>query len=225
MNVLDKIRSRGHWEIQIRPARFVRERVGNIMSLAPIIEKSAVHARWPFPVVLHTLSPKIGFQLIEQEYDRPQHIERWRFFQSGQFVDYSQIRYDWDEEPEWMSSVGRKPQEVLGIGDTLFRLTEVFEFAARLSMTEASDEQMIVSVTLRGLRDRILWVDSANRAPMLGEYKTHMREWPHELKITREELVAQPRELAVNSAIDLFRHFGWEPTSGLLRDQQAEWRL
>ncbi len=58
----------------------------------------------------------------------------WRFYQTGQFVDFAGVTYDWDDQSQRrLPSQGWKPGEILNVQDALFTFTEIFEFAARLA--------------------------------------------------------------------------------------------
>lgn len=225
-DTLSRIRSRAYWEVAIRPTRFVREKIPNITRLFPIIQGTSVKMRgWPYPVVLNRPEPTIGDDFIEFECSQPPYLERWTFFQSGQFVDNAALHYDWLEEAPWHAvHEPRDPRAILGIGDVLFRFTEIFEFASRLAMSEAGDNSMVVSIALKGIRGKALWVDSAHRAPMLREYVAAIDEFSRSLELDRNDLVARPREQALQLVVELFRRFGWDPPLDLLRVQQAELR-
>lgn len=226
MTLVEKIKSRGHWWTVIRPTRFVEKRIGEIDALYPIVEKASVHLRgWDFPHLDRHADLHIDIDWIGQESEWQHHLETWRFHQSGQFVDVAGIRYDWPDQSDWLPRTEpREPGTVLGIADTLFRFTEVFEFAARLALSEAGDEQMFIGVRVAGLRGRVLWVEDSRRAPMLGNYKASIQEFPYEVVVQRTELVANSRELALLPVIQVFLRFGWRPSIELLREQQAELR-
>ena len=67
--VLDKIRSRGHWSVVIRPATFDASRVG-YSDLFSIIDRNSVRFRgWDYPHVDRGNPPHRGPDWIEQEFD------------------------------------------------------------------------------------------------------------------------------------------------------------
>jgi len=221
--LLDKIRSRGHWRVTIRPRTFTKTRIPEITFLYPLLEKTSVELRgWPFPHLDPNTRPHIDIDWVGQECDYEDILEIWRFYQSGQFVHISAIRYDWrdlsDRLRDW------KPGAVLGIGDTVYRFTEIFEFGSRLALTDAGDDHMHIAIALVGLQGRALWVDSPNRMPVRQSYKASIQEFPYTLDLQRTELIAEPKELALKAARELFRRFGWEPSLEHLRDQQAHLR-
>lgn len=222
MTLLEKIKSRGHWRVVIRPGRFVDKRVQEISALYRIIQRTSVELRgWDFPHVDPHTEPHIDVDWVGQESEWEQYLETWRFYQSGQFVDLAGIPEDWrDQSRLWPADQGWKYGALLGIGDALFRFTEIFEFAARIALTEAGDALIRIEVTISGLAGRKLWVDLHNRWPMFRKYEASLQDLPYTLELSRDELVAQPRELALKPAIELFARFGWIPNVAALRDIQ-----
>src|SRR4051794_18820207 len=104
--LLDKIRSRGFWQAIIRPSAFVEERLGNIASIGPLIDKTSVSLRgWNFPHVDHKTDVHLDIDWAGQEFQWNHFLEIWRMYQSGQFVHVSGMFEDWFDEsglhPAW----------------------------------------------------------------------------------------------------------------------------
>ncbi|GAI33014.1 unnamed protein product, partial [marine sediment metagenome] len=162
-----------------------------------------------------------------QESDWEQFLEIWRFYQSGQFIDITGMNEDWyDQRHSIPAALGDwRPGLILGIGNTLFRFTEIFEFAARLAMTQAGDDVIYIEITVSNLEGRKLWVDSHSRMPLRHNYIASIKEFPYQIELSRTELIAAPRELALKPVTELFRRFSWDPSQDVLRDQQKNLRL
>jgi hypothetical protein len=159
---------------------------------------------------------------IEQASEWQQFLEFWRLYQSGQFVDIVAIPSDWhDQSPhapaDWQ--VGT----LLPIRDALFTITEIFEFASRLALTEAGDDPMHIEFTLAGLAGRELFNADRQRIPFFPRgYITQMPEFKCTLDIPRSELVASSKDLAVTQSLDLFSHFGWDTNREILQRWQDQ---
>lgn len=222
--LLDKICSRGHWRVVIRPSKFCQRRIPDIAALYPLLQKSVVSLRgWDFPQLEPLTNLHIDIDWVGQESEWDYFLEVWRFYQSGQFIHIAGMRNDWhDQSGLSPTRSGWQPGTLLGVQDTLFRFTEIFEFAARLALTEAGDEQMCIEITLRGLQGRALRLDSPSRLPFVHEYRASIKEFPLTMELPRSTLIADTRELAVQHASELFRRFGWDPPPDLLRSLQAE---
>lgn len=116
-----------------------------------------------------------------------------------------------------------KPGSYLGVENVVFPFTEIFEFASRLSLTEAGDELMHMEIDLRGLRGRGLKLESFSKgSSYLGGHKAHKDTLPYVLDLTRTELITASKELSLKPAIELFKRFGWDPSLEVLRDIQGE---
>lgn len=100
--ITDKIRSRGHWEVTIRPADFVADRVP-YTDLPEILSHVAVRFRgWPVPFVDHRERFLGDSDWIGQDIDAGMvaHYEAWRLWMSGQFSQLRSVSADWGEGAE-----------------------------------------------------------------------------------------------------------------------------
>jgi hypothetical protein len=76
--------------------------------------------------------------------------------------------------------------------------------------------------TLSGLSGRTLLLESPNRIPLLEEYKAGITELPYEVELSRADLIAAPREHALEPTARLFEQFGWNAGREMLRGLQGE---
>jgi len=221
----DAIRSKGYWRIDIRPSNYVEQRVPRT-ALKPILDRTVVQLRgWDFPHLDSQGRVQRGNLWLGGETDWSYFKEAWRFYQSGQFVYLIGIHEEWGD-----SFVGfgyqRLPKDFkgIGVGDALFRVTETYEFASRLAVTEAGAEQMQIDIEVRNIVGGRLYVDDPRRMPMDHDYSFHEEGLRTEASVSRAELAGRARELALDAASDLFAAFGWHPERALLEGQQAQLR-
>ncbi len=213
--LLDKIRSRGHWQVVIRPHTFDEQRIPDLSDLYPILQRCSVQLRgWNFPHLDYRTQPHRDIDWISQEFQWMEYhyLELWRFYRSGQFIHIAGISSDWYNQSH--------PKTFLEICDTIFRFTEIFEFAARLAFTAASDDFMHVSITLSGLKDRDLRLEEPDGIWRDTPYQAKITEYPYSVNVPRAELIARPNELALAAAGELFKRFNWDPPPGVLRGWQ-----
>ena len=209
----NKIRSRGFWQVLIRPTKYDGDRV-KLTGLLPLIQKTSIQLRgWDFPHI-DTISPlQKDLKWIGQECDWGHFLETWRFYLSGQFVHLGGIWQDWrDQSDLWPAEKDWKPGALLDVANTIFHFSEIFEFAARLALTEAGDDLIHIEIKLSGLKDRSLWNDDPRRMPLLRHYTATIDEFPCTCDISRTELIANPNNLALQNIQSLFARFGWEPS-------------
>lgn len=223
IQVLEKIRTRGHWRVIIRPTPFSERKIEGIQALLPTIEQARVRLRgWDYP---HVQAEEVSIQLnfIEQATDWEHHVETWRFYQSGQFIHYAGFSEDWrNQSGFWPASADWKPGLRLGIGATIYQFTEAFEFAARLAETAAGDERMGVRIDTVGIAGRQFYVDNPRRLDAGSDRRTEMESFPFELQLSRAELLANPREYAFQGFVELFKRCHTRLSDGMLRDWQNE---
>jgi hypothetical protein len=85
------------------------------------------------------------------------HHEVWRLYQSGQFVHLFSMNEDWieDRKHPWTGEP-IKPGDILEVTSTLWTLTEMFLFCARLVEALSIGPEVTVSYKLVGLKNRRL---------------------------------------------------------------------
>lgn len=220
--LLKKIKSQGYWRIAIFPLPFSQLRVTDIARLETIMRSSTVKmGGWEFPLTgnpseIHRDVDWLGF---EDEWSH--HLEAWRFFQSGLFVDLNAMYEDWlNLNENWPIPDGLRGKKLLGINAAIRSFTAIYELAARLAQTEAGGDFMRIEIELRGLENRHLWVDSSQRAPILRDFTATLASYPSENNVSNTELIANARELALNEAIELFKRFNWPANVDALREEQ-----
>jgi hypothetical protein len=221
--VLATIRTRGHWEVVVRPTEFTRDRIDRTQ-LAEVVTQSRVQLRgWDFPHVDEQAQMVRHSEWVGQTTSWEHMIETWRMYRSGQFVSISGIPHEWrDRSGFWPATKGWQPNTTLGTLEVVGRLTEVTEFAARLSQTPAGNDTMKLVVRLGKMSGRILWGDSPRRAPLSMHYKVSDDVITVEQSVRRIDLVANPKALAVAMSEEVFSHFGWKPAPLITADMQKE---
>lgn len=224
--LLDKIRSRGYWQVIVRPNLFQDKLIPKMSELYPLLQRSKVSLRgWDFPHLDSRTEPERHSDWIEQEYEWDRFLEVWRFYQSGQFIHISGIKDDWLEQSR-LSSVPPywKPNAFLSIPGVVFRFTEIYEFTARLALTEpfANVDGYVLQVLIRGLKGRRLHFDDLRPMQDSNQWVSNTEEYRFEARHAAGELIAHPRELALNPSRVLFERFHWDPTDAVLREIQQE---
>jgi hypothetical protein len=215
----DLVRSRGHWDVVIRPATFVAERVP-YEQLDEIIPSIAVRMRgWPVPYANYGRDELLcGGDWVGQDIDGMViHREAWRFFMSGQFSHLRAVPADWRGEGNGVGA-----PSVIEVWEILFYLTEVFELAARLAIGPSGDENMVISAALAPLEGRGLIVGQPNRMGFSRPLISGVPSLSREVEISREHLVAEGRVAAAEMAREFFLRFGWKPPLDQLLDHQRE---
>lgn len=218
----DKLRSRAHWRTVIRPGDFRPDRL-SYEALATVVQSVQVRMRgWYVP---HFSEPlQYGTDWIGYESQFEHHFEAWRFYTSGQFVDLIGVASEWRDEsslhpapPDW------KPSARLPVWEPLFMFTEIFELAARLALSPAGADLMVVGIEARHIQGMQLVVDDPGRAEFFQPYVASINSFPFEASYSREELITSARKEAVRATRELVLRFGWTAaTEELLAGYQQQ---
>lgn len=226
--VLSQILERGYWRSVIRPLRFEQERIGDIRRLYPLVAERAVRFKsWDYPFSGSADTLRVANDWVEQSLVWNHHRDYWRFYQSGQFVHYRALAEDWGVIADrWATQTGGPPGALVPVYDTLYRFTEIFEFAARLAISEEynAGSHLHVAVLVKNLNNRELYNDASvvGRRLLLSSKPAQAESYEHSLDLPVSELIAAPRSLALREAERLFRLFHWQPGLDLLQHMQEE---
>jgi len=223
MSLLEKVKSRGYWEVVIRPTKFVEQRVSNADELREIVRARRVGISGrDFPMIG---DPEWMTDHIEQEVDFLLYVETWRLYLSGQFIYLGGLPVDWDEQNRPSGShlrLVQRPGQILGVADTVRFLTQVFEFAARLGMSKVGGDRMYVAVSIHGLAGRRLFLGLQG----LAQPPQALVEGPGTVhkdgEFSSQQLVAESKSLPLGWAQVVFRRFGWEAPLQFLGEIQSE---
>jgi hypothetical protein len=206
-----EIKSRGYWWTAIRPTTFEERRISEVTALAPLLESIQVRlSGWYFPHIDRSEPPTVKGDFVEHAVSFGEIIEYFRFYQSAQFVHYAAFREDWQERAGiFRNPVDVRPGEKLGIGAAIYRLTHVYELAARLAQHLPGGDDLVIEVAARGIENRELLVDSPNRAPLLTPHRSASSEFRSARQSARTALIADARALAVDDLAGLLVQFQW----------------
>ncbi len=223
---LSKIKSRGYWEVIIRPLKFEKERIMDLPECLKIVEESRIQLRgWDYPHVGHHPAPYCGIDYVESFVDWDEHKEFWRMYQSGQFVHLFALHEDWlGEQRPLFGGVSKyasiKPMSILEITMTLWSMTEIYQFAMELSKKGLFDGTAAISLKLHGLLNRRLSSFDIGWGYLDG-CVCHIDILPREKEIPIKILIEQSAEIAVNETLEVLKRFNWQspPIESLEKSQ------
>lgn len=227
-DLIEKIKSRGYWRINFQPLVAV-QKLKNLSDCKNLVEKNSVVLRgWDYPHFPNRSDEKTGLEPGNNYYqgwiDWWSHKEFWRMYQSGQFFHYLGLREDWYEEDGWFGDTAKeiKPGSSLSVVGTIYQITEIYEFLARLARDGIYEEGVDVNISFNNTLNRKLWLDDLKRAPFSYDRKTGAEKIeipPHKYK--KDKIVNQARDLALEIIIYIFDRFDWPqpPVETIKRDQ------
>ena len=168
-----------------------------------------------------------GQGFIESWCSGGRYQEYWKFFGSGQFVHLFAYR---ENDPAFAAEIERNLDLInrsldsvtgyLSITSSVWTLTELYEFIARLSSTGIFDSGICLTVELRNVKGRALGFSEWERS-VHGLYTTASDTIPFEREHTLEEVLSATKSLAVDAAINIFDGFGAMFGRSVIEDIQA----
>jgi len=226
MSVVDEVRTKGSWETIIRPRVFMKDRIPDLISMPHQLATLSIQRRgWDFPHVDRSEASENGNDWVGQETRWNMFREAWRVAGSGQFVHVSGFRYDWGEPPDYLSLTQEieSGATLMGMGDSLYRLSEIFEFSQRWMLHIGSSEGVGLNIKITGLLNRQLVIDNPDRIASRAKYVSRVAEpftWDYEIEsgASLQELWKQAR----TAATKLFGRFGFKANEQVLEDWQSK---
>ena len=217
--VKPKIMERGYWKIALQPTEYVKDRLDH-ENLEKLLKKHKVCLRgWSYPHVPATQVHQ-GFYTVENATEAwvhyEEHLEIFRFYQSGQFIHYMGMIEDrqGDHPPlfvEWTPKMQKKQPDQIFLDPicTLYTLTEIMLFASKLATENLFGDEIVVSIELHNMRDRILKSLDIQRAVFHDE-KCHSKAIKLGPKTySSDSLNIEHDKLAVDWTIEILSQFNF----------------
>lgn len=208
----ERIKSRGHLVVEIRPSIYQRNRENDIFELENIINSCQTDLRgWPIPYIdwrnkLHKDENWIG-QFFEWQHN----LEYWQLFKSGYFYFVRGFPIDWrDHSSLWPADENWKSGEYLGVVEITASFVEIYEFAVRLTMSKIGYEYMDISISVNNIYNRKLYNDSNHGWPLFELHESEVESAQFKGRFEKETLIADPLLYAKENCKDLFSRFGYK---------------
>jgi hypothetical protein len=223
-----------YWRIDVRPSEFHAERLA-YSELRSVINQTKVGLRgWDFPHLTNRENEIIrGVDFVGGWSDFINY-EYWRFYQSGYLFFLQSVREhveeDWRAKTEqtvrqrmhWLNVDWTTVKGYFSIINFLYTVTEVFEFAARLSQRLRISDSMDIQIALSNI-DGFILTTEIDRGSLSGLYRWPGGRLGKKWTIPAASLLAETSEHAIAAVKWFFERFGWEkPNIDQLRRDQLE---
>lgn len=228
--VIRKIKEKAYWDIDIHPTVFEHKRIKSRQEALDIVRDSVVELRgWDYPHFTDRDGGPYAIQEgIEKNISWENHIELWRMYLSGQFIHLLGLREDrlTDEQKQTISIIQDENQtanKFIGATGTIYTLTEIFEFAKRLSQKGLFGDDVSIEIVLHDIENRALVVDSPGRIPFISPKVSREKQWNMNKTLKVSDLLENSEELAFQEILDLFELFNWlNPPTQTIKDDQLK---
>ncbi len=221
-----------HWRVVIRPETFDAEHIPTLADCWRTVEQATVRLRgWPFPALSTREGERAqGNNWVASWAAAWDHREYWRLYQSGQFVHLDAARETVDKRARGMFQEAAESHrrdvdwsQVPGFityPNLLYRITEFFEFAARVCQRGVYTGRVLVGIGLHGVKGYALTMPTGRNWPhyCVAGAEAIERRWTFD----SAELVAASADRSLAAARWLLERFGWAaPPEVLESDQMA----
>jgi hypothetical protein len=220
-----------HWRVNYRPSTYVAGRLRKLSDCWEVLQKTSVRLRGRgFPLIPPRESEReYGDTWIAAWNNSIAHVEYWRFYQSSQFLYLGSVREVTD--PEWTSHF-RDTMEwhaharddinavpgFLSLRNSIYNITEFFEFAARLAQAQVYTEPVTIDISIKGIAGFML---AAENKEWSSDYVAQQGELRYDVTVTPAELIASAADQAIQCAVWFFERFGWrKPNVDAIRTDQ-----
>lgn len=216
--LLERIRSFGHWRVNLRPLRPIAEKL-SLRQCHDEVDRARVSIRgWDFPHMNGRDDDMGGTERASDYYenwcDWHSQIEFWRMYRSGQFLAYKALHED-TAGPQGLRADAR----VLDVIDAVYTISEFIEFGHRLSANGLYADGFEAIVSLEGSDNRPLWA-GPRRMPFFDALTTRSPSVRVERTIGPADLQDGAIEPALAILLELFDRFGWNPDPHQIRSTQ-----
>lgn len=219
--IVDKIRTRGYWDVTIHPTRRLQKPLQPATLLDTLTRNVVSRRGWPVPFIDYRIPSQRTKDSVGQDIDAQMvgHYEAWRFTTNAQFSQLRSISADWREGTE-RTVVPRGARAVIEVWEILFYITELVELAARLALLGGADE-FHLAAELHGMADRALVAGTPNRE-LDADYISQLDVIDDARTVSVKQLTASSQQVAVDMSAALLAGFGWHAKLDVLRDYQGE---
>lgn len=221
-DIREKIKQRGHWRVRFMPTELNRKL--NHAKCKAILRETQVKLRgWYFPHFdLGDL--KNVEQGVSSGTEFGEFIEAFKFFFSGQFIDYIALPEDWLEQAEFYARNKYECGKVLDYTNTVFTVTEFFEFCARLAKKDVFGVSVDISISLVNNSPARKVFSLWDPMSFIGEnYVCVEPKIEKTYSCSKAQILAKASDLAIDYVKHVFALFQWDDIAlNTLREHQKK---
>lgn len=163
--LLEKIKSRAYWRVEIRPTVYEATRLQDMQAMEKAINVASVSLRGrPYPAFrVDDLQKTYKGTWLEGQLDRDYFKEFWRLYQSAQWIHYLIALTAWMPKAKLFRDRWPQPADRAGfihITDTLCTITEILRFAVGLAEQHLLDPDLYMSIQFCNTKGYALYESS-----------------------------------------------------------------
>jgi hypothetical protein len=209
-DVLLKIKSRGYWEVILRPTEYNPSLISSLSECTKLVDSSKVILRgWDYPhKSIHGITS--GSDYVESLTDWEPYIELWRMYQSGQFYHLFAFHEDWWGPIRIFGSNVQYLESGYGLEflSTLYTITEICEFTKRLVKNDVFKNEINLKINLNNVKNRVLVTTQFGRH-ILPDHECVINNIPIEKRYNIEEILSNSGNIALDITNHIYERFNW----------------
>lgn len=227
-SILNLIHSLGYWRICLRPPNFQKARLRDKDHCQSVVYQAAVSTEggWQYPVVNYP-PYESGPDWVSGSANISTYIEYWRFYQSGQFIHHLALREDHMGRLALFNPqvfIPGEGKQYLGITSSICMITDIIEFAARLSYNQILTPRAVIKIEMHSMAGRELtYMTPGRRLPKSHWFRDEVIHLEH--TYSSEQLVGQARDIAIDLSIELFTKADWIAPRSLVEEDQRRYTI
>lgn len=235
-NLINKIKKKGYWRVIIRPTEFNEKRIPNKDDCVRIVNESKIVFRgWDYPHIDHRGGIiRSGPDSVASFCDWPEggHFEYWKFYQNGQFVHYFSMIEDYQitkKEKEKardsfvFSELDNNVDRFLSIISTLYTITEIHFFAAKLAKLGSFGKETEIIIEFGNVNGRVLFFWGEPLRILSNAYTCLYEPIVEKRVISTERLISDPASFALDFTMDILKEFNWrDPNKNVFIEDQKK---
>lgn len=218
--VLKQIEGGTHWVTRLIPSS-TENRFTSVLECFNAASRSAVELRgWDYPHIQPREDRRYGRSRPlnngwELWVNFMVHREVWRLMQSGQFIHFASI---WEDDRS-LDQYRQSPTDlILLFENVVYTITEIVEFASRLTTTTSYEPTIQLEIDLRKASGRRL-VASPTRW-LSGDYRCELETITLRRTLAISDLQSTTHDISNGLIVDFLGRFGFDANPRVIGDLQ-----
>jgi hypothetical protein len=228
------VREGPHWRVNFRPERYSRTAIESLSECWRTMETNEVKLRgWSYPYVNPRKQERQqGTNWIGAFVDFDGTLEYWRFYQSRQFIHlFSVLEYTKERWREQLRNAAEQNLRAynyisdwagvpgfISIGNFIWTIAEIHEFAARLCRAGVYEGKITIGVQLNGIKGFVLSTDARRFWRLFCQANEDNIENARSIAVS--DLAGESASISEEAAVWFLERFGWEhPSRDVIRKE------
>lgn len=220
-----------HLFVTFRPELYEADKIPSLTECFKLIEQSRFRVGgWSYPAQVFSENQRLYGSNWIGGWSNLTEYDYWQFYQSTQFLSMTALQSEQDEEIEKrLNTLSNHPSTkmtvdgVISLSNLIYRMTLMFEFAARLCTKDVYQGALTIHIKLGNIQNFVVAETGFHAFFFNHLYQTSSSALENRWTLPIDELVANSREHAIQAVVWFVQRFGWlEPPDAHFRMKQQD---